>query len=314
MLSYDTKRLKNAFMKYNIYLEQMSNDQTNVRKGSIMLVNTKQIFKEAQEKGFAVPAANFIDLDSARSYVEIAEKRGLPLLLAFAQSHKDIISLEEAAIIGKYFAEKATVPIALHLDHGADPDYIFKAIELGFKSVMIDASEKPFDENIKISKEVVDYAHKYDVTVEAELGHVGANDTSESSVLTDSVYTEVKDVIQFVKETGVDSLAVSIGTAHGVYKGEPKLSFDRLEDIHGMTDVPLVLHGGSSTGDTNLNRCAMSGIVKINIYSDFINGAIEAITEEKPTDYIELKKIANERMKSVLNHYYDVFETQPVNL
>lgn len=283
-------------------------------KGVSMLVNTKQLFKKAQEKGFAIPAANFIDLDSARTYVEVAEERGLPLLLAFAQSHKDIISLEEAAIIGKYFAEKATVPIALHLDHGADPEYIFKAIELGFRSVMIDASEKAFDDNVKISKEVVDYAHKYDVTVEAELGHVGANDTSESATLTDSVYTEVKDVIQFVKETGVDSLAVSIGTAHGVYKGEPKLSFDRLEEIHGMTDIPLVLHGGSSTGDFNLNKCATSGIVKINIYSDFINGALAAIKESEPKDYIQLKTIANDRMKSVLNHYYDVFETQPVKL
>lgn len=284
------------------------------RRGVYMLVNTKELFKVAQEKGFAIPATNFIDLDSARSYVEVAEERGLPLLLAFAQSHNDIISLEEAAIIGKYFAEKATVPIALHLDHGADLEYIFKAIELGFKSVMIDASEKPFDENVKISKEVVDYAHKYDVTVEAELGHVGANDTSESDTLTDSVYTEVKDVIKFVKETGVDSLAVSIGTAHGVYKGEPKLSFDRLEEIHEMTDIPLVLHGGSSTGDINLNKCATEGIVKINIYSDFINGALEAINKSEPKDYIQLKNIANERMKSILNHYFDVFETQPIKL
>lgn len=279
-----------------------------------MLVNTKKLFKVAQEKGFAIPAANFIDLDSARAYVEVAEERGLPLLLAFAQSHKDIISLEEAAVIGKYFAEKAKVPIALHLDHGADPEYIYKAIELGFKSVMIDASEKPFEDNIMISREVANYAHKFDVTVEAELGHVGANDTSESEVLTDSIYTEVKDVIQFVEETGVDSLAVSIGTAHGVYKGEPKLSFDRLDEIHRMTDIPLVLHGGSSTGDSNLNKCATSGIVKINIYSDFINGAYQAIKEGEPNDYIELKRLANEKMKWVLNHYYDVFETQAIEL
>lgn len=279
-----------------------------------MLVNTKKLFKVAQEKEFAIPAANFIDLDSARAYVEVAEERGLPLLLAFAQSHKDIISLEEAAIIGKYFAEKAKVPIALHLDHGSDPEYIYKAIELGFKSVMIDASEKPFEDNIMISKEVANYAHKFDVTVEAELGHVGANDTSESEVLTDSIYTEVKDVIQFVEETGVDSLAVSIGTAHGIYKGEPKLSFDRLDEIYRMTDIPLVLHGGSSTGDSNLNKCATSGIVKINIYSDFINGAYQAINEGEPKDYIELKRLANEQMKWVLNHYYDVFETQAIEL
>lgn len=284
------------------------------KDGVILLVNTKELFANAKMKGFAIPAANFIDLDSARSYVEVAEERGLPLILAFAQSHKDIISLEEAAIIGKYFAEKASVPIALHLDHGADPEYIYRAIDLGFKSVMIDASEETFEKNIEVSKKVVDFAHQYDVTVEAELGHVGANDTSESDTLTDSIYTEVKDVIQFVEETGVDSLAVSIGTAHGVYKGEPKLSFDRLKEIREMTEVPLVLHGGSSTGDKNLNKCATGGIVKINIYSDFINGAYDVIKEQNTNDYIEMKNIANTKMKVILNHYYNVFNTQAVEL
>lgn len=280
----------------------------------ILKVNTREIFKQAQMKGFAIPATNFIDLDSARAYVEVAEERGLPLILAFAQSHRDIITLEEAALIGNYFAEKATVPIALHLDHGADKEYIFKAIELGFKSVMIDASEESFEDNVRLTQEVVEYAHKFDVTVEAELGHVGANDLSESETITDSIYTEVKDVLQFVEETNVDSLAVSIGTAHGVYKGEPKLSFDRLEEIHEMTDVPLVLHGGSSTGDANLNRCAKNGIVKINIYSDFINGAAKTINEHPTNDYIQMKKMANERMKEILNHCYDVFNTQTLKL
>lgn len=279
-----------------------------------MLINSKKVFEQAKKKGFAIPATNFIDLDSARAYVEVAEERGLPLLLAFAQSHKDIISLEEAAVIGKFFAENAKVPIILHLDHGADPEYIYKAIELGFKSVMIDASEESFEKNVEVSKQVVDFAHKYDVTVEAELGHVGANDTSESDNLTESIYTEVKDVIKFVDETGVDSLAVSIGTAHGVYKGEPKLSFDRLEEIRAMSDIPLVLHGGSSTGDENLNRCATSGIVKINIYSDFINGAYNAIKDSDASNYIEMKNTANTKMKEILNHYYDVFNTQAIEL
>ncbi len=279
-----------------------------------MLINSKKVFEQAKKKGFAIPATNFIDLDSARAYVEVAEERGLPLLLAFAQSHKDIISLEEAAVIGKFFAENAKVPIILHLDHGADPEYIYKAIELGFKSVMIDASEESFEKNVEVSKQVVDFAHKYDVTVEAELGHVGANDTSESDNLTESIYTEVKDVIKFVDETGVDSLAVSIGTAHGVYKGEPKLSFDRLEEIREMSDIPLVLHGGSSTGDENLNRCATSGIVKINIYSDFINGAYNAIKDSDASNYIEMKNTANTKMKEILNHYYDVFNTQAIEL
>lgn len=275
-----------------------------------MKINTKKMFEVAQEKKFAIPATNFIDLESARIYTEVAESRKLPLILAYAESHKEIISLEEAAIIGNYFAEKVDTPVALHLDHGSDPEFIYEAINLGFKSVMIDASEKAFEENIAITKQVVDYAHKYDVTVEAELGHVGANDFSESSEITNSVYTEVKDVVEFVTKTNIDSLAISIGTAHGVYKGVPKINFDRLIEINEKTEIPLVLHGGSSTGDENLHQCAVNGINKINIYSDFINGAYKAIQSAEAKDYIEMKSIANESMTETLNHYFDVFETQ----
>lgn len=275
-----------------------------------MLVNSKELMLHAKKNGYAIPATNFIDLDSARTYVEVAEKRNLPLILPFAQSHKDIISLEEAALIGKFFAEKASVPVVLHLDHGEDKEFIFRAIELGFTSVMIDASQKPFEENIKITQEVVAFAHKHNVTVEAELGHVGANDTSESSEITSSIYTEVDKVVTFVEQTNVDSLAVSIGTAHGIYKGTPKLNFERLQEINDIVDIPLVLHGGSSTGDENLTRCATSGISKINIYSDFLAGAMAEINKEKPNNYIDLKNAANKGMAEVLNHYYDVFQTK----
>ncbi|MEY8371572.1 class II fructose-bisphosphate aldolase [Aerococcaceae bacterium 50-4] len=277
-----------------------------------MKVNTEKMFKIAQEQNFAIPATNFIDLESARIYTEVAESRKLPLILAYAESHKEILSLEEAAIIGNYFSEKVETPVALHLDHGSDPEFIFKAIKLGFKSVMIDASEKPFEENIAITKEVVDFAHKYDVTVEAELGHVGANDFSESFEITDSVYTEVNDVVEFVTKTNIDSLAISIGTAHGVYKGVPKINFDRLIEINARTDIPLVLHGGSSTGDENLQRCAINGINKINIYSDFINGAYAAIQNSNVKDYIEMKRLASKSMEQTLNHYFDVFNTQSI--
>lgn len=279
-----------------------------------MLTNSRKILLEAKTSGFAVPATNFIDLDSARIFVNTAEERGLPLMLPFAQSHSSIISLEEAAVIGKYLAEKATVPIVLHLDHGEDTDFIFKAIDLGFTSVMIDASQKSFEENIEVTKKVVEYAHKFDVTVEAELGHVGANDTSESDTLTDSVYTKVEDVLEFVDRTNVDSLAISIGTAHGVYVGTPEIAFDRLQEIDKVVKIPLVLHGGSSTGDENLNKCATHGISKINIFTDFLNGALNEIKENDPKDYISLKRFANEGMYKVLNHYYDVFKTEPVQL
>ncbi|WP_028790095.1 class II fructose-bisphosphate aldolase [Tetragenococcus muriaticus] len=277
-----------------------------------MLVNAKKILLYAKKENFAVPATNFIDLDTARSYVTVAQQRGLPLILAYAQSHNKLISLEEAALIGKFLAKKNDVPIVLHLDHGEDTDFIFQAIDLGFTSVMIDASSAPFQENIATTKKVVDYAHQYDVTVEAELGHVDSNDFSESPTVTDSIYTEVEDVLEFVDKTNVDSLAISIGTAHGIYKGTPQIHFDRLEEIDRMTKVPLVLHGGSSSGDTNLNRCATHGISKVNIFSDFIHEAFSVIHKKEPEDYLELKTLVNQTMEEVLNHYYDVFETKSI--
>ncbi len=279
-----------------------------------MIVNSKEVLLEAMEKGFAIPATNFIDLDSARTYIEVAEERGLPLILPFAQSHSEIISLEEAAMIGKYSADKATVPVVLHLDHGSDPDFIFRSVDLGFSSVMIDASQMAFDDNVAVTKKVVEYAHKYDVTVEAELGHVGAQDTTEAYESSESVYTEVEDVIKFVEQTNVDSLAISIGTAHGVYKGEPEINFERLDEINRLTNIPLVLHGGSSSGDENLNRCALNGIAKINIFTDFLNGALNKINDGNPSNYLVLKELANEGMAEVLHHYYDVFNTQPIHL
>lgn len=275
-----------------------------------MLVNSKDLLLKAKKDRFAIPAPNFIDLDSARTFVSLAEKQGKPLILPFAQAHQTILSLEEAALIGKYLAEKSTMPVVLHLDHGEDLDFIKKAIQLGFTSVMIDASQKDFEENIRLTQEVVAYAHQYNVTVEAELGHVGAGVNYENHGETDSVYTEVKDVEEFVRRTGIDSLAISIGTAHGAYTGTPQLNFERLQEIDAMTEVPLVLHGGSSSGDANLKRCALNGISKINIFTDSLNGALQAINTGNPQDYLRLKELANQGMSETFVNYLKVFQTK----
>jgi len=275
-----------------------------------MLVTTKEMFDYAEKNNFAVPAANFFDLDSARTYVQTAEKLKKPLILAFAQSHRDILNLEEAALIGKYLAEKSTSPVALHLDHGQDEAFIKRAIELGFTSVMIDASEDSFEENVLRSKAIADYAHSYGVVVEAEIGHVGSGNSLEATGTSDSIYTDAKEAVSFAQLTGVDSLAVSIGTAHGHYVGTPKIDFSVLKNIHDAMDVPLVLHGGSSSGNENLERCALGGIRKINIFTDFITRALNDIQDAEPKDYFELKKIANNGMAEMLTHYYNVFHTE----
>ncbi len=272
-----------------------------------MLVTSKEILITAKKKKYAVPAPNFIDLDSARTYVSVAEKYKQPIFLAFAQAHQAFISLEEAALIGKFLAEKVQVPIVLHLDHGTDETYLKKAIDLGFTSVMIDASMASFEENVRRTQSVVKYAHERGVVVEAEIGHVGSGENYENHDHSDSIYTEVKDAIAFVEYTGVDSLAVSIGTAHGHYKGKPILSFERLHEISQAIETPLVLHGGSGSGDANLHRCATEGISKINIFTDFLVGAMNEIHSSQPEDYLALKQGANHGMAAVLEHYLKIF-------
>ncbi|MGB4984880.1 MAG: class II fructose-bisphosphate aldolase, partial [Erysipelotrichaceae bacterium] len=154
---------------------------------------------------------------------------------------------------------------------------------------------------------VVEYAHKFGVVVEAEIGHVGSGENYENHNLTDSIFTEVEMAKKFVELTNVDSLAVSIGTAHGKYKGTPVINFERLHELAQEISVPLVLHGGSSSGDDNLEKCATQGISKINIFTDFIVAALDKVNGSQPKDYFELLKTADEGMREVLHHYYDVF-------
>ncbi|WP_330949454.1 class II fructose-bisphosphate aldolase [Virgibacillus sp. MG-45] len=277
-----------------------------------MLVSSRDLFQIARKNSFAIPAANFVDALTAKVYTETAESCGLPLILAYAQSHEAYLSIEEAAWIGKYYAEKVNVPVVLHLDHGSDFQFIKRGIDLGFSSVMFDGSSLPFKLNVQNTKEVVDYAHTKGVVVEGEIGHVGSNEISYEGESNDRSYdTTLEDAINFVKETNVDSLAISIGTAHGKYTGEPSINFDRLHEISSHVTVPLVLHGGSSSGDQKLNRCATEGMSKINIFTDFIVSAHKK-AKEPSQDYFELINQLEEGLKQVLVHYYKVFETQPV--
>ncbi len=272
-----------------------------------MLVTSKEMFEVARVKKFAIPAPDYFDLNSCRTYVQVAQDLNQPIILSFAQVHKDALSLEEAALIGKYYGEKATVPVVLHLDHGADFDYIKRAIDLGFTSVMIDASMDDFDTNVMKTKEVVEYAHKHGVVVEAEIGHVGSGVNYENHAHSDSIYTEVESAKRFVELTGVDSLAISIGTAHGKYKGTPIINFERLKEINEVLNIPLVLHGGSSSGEENLNRCSQLGINKINVFTDFIVAALDKINDDKPSDYFKLLNCAEDAMYTTLKYYYEVF-------
>lgn len=277
-----------------------------------MLVNSRQILLDAKQGGYAVPAPDYLDLDSARVFVEVAQRLCKPLILSYPEVLNGALPLEEAAVIGKLLAGSTKTPVALHLDHGEHLDFICKAIDLGFTSVMIDASMDSFAENVRKTREVVAYAHKHDVTVEAEIGHVGHGENPAEVGESETIYTTVHEAADFVAQTGVDSLAVSIGTIHGIYKNlaAPCLNFERLAELSRAVSVPLVLHGGSGSGEENLHRCASDGISKINIFTDFLTAAMDGIRTEAPVNYPALKKTANEAMAHVLEYYYRVFSAE----
>lgn len=275
-----------------------------------MLVSSKELFKTARQKNFAFPAANFVDQLSASAYVETAEKLDLPLILSFAQVHQQYLPYDDAIEIGKYYAKKARVPVVLHLDHGTDKEFIFKAIDSGFTSVMIDASAESMEENVRRTREIVEYAHLRGVVVEAEIGHVGEGSQYSSQHSCNNIYTTVEEARRFTELTEVDSLAISIGTAHGAYKGTPVIDFQRLAEIRGAIETPLVLHGGSSSGDANLHSCAVGGISKINIYTDFILSAYRKLHEGTYADYYSARQAMKAGMMECLEHYYGIFDTQ----
>lgn len=278
----------------------------SIGKGDHMLVTSKEMLASARAGGYAIPSPDFVDSNSARAFASVAEELNAPIILSFAEVHLEQMALDEAAALGSFYAKKANVPVALHLDHGTRMDVIEEAIRLGFTSVMIDASKQDLDENIRRTKEAVDLAHAHGVYVEAEIGHVGADDAEGPHALSDIVYTEVATAKQLVESTNVDSLAVSIGTVHGTYKGTPCINFERLAELKNALEVPLVLHGGSGSGDDNLARCAQGGIAKVNLYTDFIVAARNAVYDQHPDHWLKMLGAGDEAMREVLRHYYKV--------
>ncbi|MDF7639591.1 class II fructose-bisphosphate aldolase [Lactobacillus sp. ESL0791] len=271
-----------------------------------MLISSEKILQSARDNGYAFPHFNYWDSNSIRAELAAAENRELPVILAWAQKHSGEIGVEDALSLGKYYGSTAKVPVVLHLDHGTDPDFVKWCAAHGFSSVMIDASAEKYDDNVKITRDVVHYAHQLGVPVEAEIGHVGTNSSTDNST-----YTEVEAAVQFVKETKVDSLAVSIGTSHGVYQqGTPKLNFKRIAELKGSLNVPLVCHGGSSSGDENLRKAVEMGISKVNIFTDLANAALKVAQEKEYSSQFEFSVAQRDAVQSVAEHYYDVFATE----
>ncbi|WP_028313612.1 class II fructose-bisphosphate aldolase [Desulfatibacillum aliphaticivorans] len=242
-----------------------------------MLVTLSEILAPAQKHKYAVIAPDFISIGMLKHYLRAAEKYGAPIIASYPPLPIDRFRRFDRWI-GKIrtLCQDSTVPVCLHLDHGKDVQTCLRAVAAGFTSVMIDASAFEFDLNRKMTRQTAQAARQAGVSVEAEIGHVGANKNSLEGKAEESNLTDPDQAAFFARETGVDALAVSIGTLHGTYKGEPRIDFDRLAAINEAVDVPLVLHGGSGTGEDNLRRCVAGGICKINVFTELIKAYLAA--------------------------------------
>lgn len=234
-----------------------------------MLYTGKSILDVANAHNFAIPAFNISDWAMFTGVMDVSEEKAAPVIIAI---HPDEVSHITTDLIAAMHsrAHRSSVPVAIHWDHGGTFEQMIVAIQSGFTSVMIDASLKPFDENVALTRKVVEAAHVVGVQVEGELGTIGANDSYGESGAAEIIYTNVDDAVRFVEETGVDSLAIAIGTSHGLYPADknPELRHDLLEQIKAAVGIPLVLHGGSSNPDAELARAVSLGVNKINISSD----------------------------------------------
>jgi fructose-bisphosphate aldolase class II len=239
------------------------------------LVNLKTILDKADRGGYAVGAFNIVDLTFLEAILWAAQRQNSPVILNIAEVHFPFITLENVAPIAKMIVERQKVEVALNLDHGLSMDAIHQAIHLGFTSIMFDGSSLRYTENLRQTKTVVEICHSRGISVEAELGAVGGAEGGGLMGRADpALYTDVNQAGEFVRETGIDALAVAIGNAHGKYQGKPRLDFERLAAIREAAGIPLVLHGGSGIPDDDIRKAISLGIAKINFFTGMSQAAL----------------------------------------
>lgn len=244
-----------------------------------MLANLNEVLRPARKERYAVGLFNTCSLEFAKGVIEAASALHSPVVIGTAEILLHLASLEEMADMLLPMAKRADVPVVVHLDHGLTEECCRKALRLGFSSIMYDCSTDPYEENVRKVKEMADLAHAYGASIEAELGHVGNNPSEGTQADPQAFYTEPEQALDFVTRTGVDALAISVGTAHGAYKLPPKLDFDRIREIASLVDCGLVLHGGSGLTDEDFRRSIDAGISKVNIFTDINMAAAKAAYE-----------------------------------
>ncbi|WP_238916863.1 class II fructose-bisphosphate aldolase [Clostridium sp. YIM B02555] len=273
-----------------------------------MYVSMTEMLKKANEENYAVMAINCFNLETARSVIKAAELENAPIIINLVQEHLiDHCDSELITPIVKTLASRTSAKVALNFDHGQEVLFIKKAIDDGFSSVMVDASRFGLQGNIDMTREVVNYAHPKGVSVEGEIGCLGG--TEGGAFTNDHMYTNPDEALKFAKETGIDALAISIGTSHGNYPDGmvPEFDFERLKNIKELTKMPLVLHGGSGSGRDNILKAVKYGINKINVGCDFMNANVQAITvilKEKPdiNYYVLMHQVEQDSIDIVRNY------------
>ena len=274
------------------------------------LVTTKELLLDAQKNGYAVGAFNVENMEMVQAVVAAAEELKSPVIMQTTPSTLKYAGPDMYYANVAAAAKKASVPVVMHLDHGSSFELAIQAFRAGYTSIMIDGSHSVFEENIAITKSVVDACHAGQVPVEAELGKVGGKEDDLDGG--NGGYTVPSEAAEFVERTGVDSLAVAIGTAHGAYpKGMiPKLDFERLKELKAELDMPLVLHGGSGAGEENIRKAVACGINKINVCTDLMrhatNASIATLKENPQIDYMDLCIAVEDAMKDFIKSYMRV--------
>lgn len=270
-----------------------------------MLVSGKEILQAAKAGGYAVGAFNLNNMEILQAIIEAADELNSPVIIQASQGGLKYAGLEYIAGMAKVAANKTKVPVALNIDHGTDFNQVVRCVRHGFTALMIDGSRLPFAENIAVTKKIVDIAHPNNISVEAELGKIGGVEDDIVVSEREATFTDPDEALEFTQRTNCDALAIAIGTAHGVYKGEPKLDFKRLQDIKAKVDTPLVLHGASGVADDAIEKAVAIGICKINIDTDLrvsFTEAVKTVLRDNP-DVIDPRKIlgpAKEAMKDTV--------------
>lgn len=288
-----------------------------------MLVNMKEMLVDAEKHNYAIGSLNTPNLESLRAVIGAAEELGCPIIINHAQGHENVVSLETIAPLMKMYAENAKVPVAMHIDHGLDIAFCMKAVRAGFTSIMCDRSEYPLDENIALTKAFVDLVKPLGITVEAELGampnnmpcEVPGQEQSDLSDLT-KYFTKVEEAKTFAEKTGVDVLAVSIGTIHGLYTEKSNLDIQRITDIKAAisdTSTHLGMHGCSGTEREQVIAAINAGIRKINYFTAMDTGVTPAIQqmindyEGRPLNYSLMVNVAMEELKKGAKEALEMF-------